>query len=135
MLRQTPWRYWLYSAVACAMLVFGCSSLARKIPEPTATGPGAARQLYQSPTNGGMRSLAWLGVVGIGAGVALAVFLPGNDKIPHAIIPGAGSILGVSLFVQHAAPILPWAAGAALVMGLGWLGWRLWSEKRDGDGS
>lgn len=75
--------------------------------------------------------LAWLAIaciVGVGIGVCAAIILPGDDHVPYGIVGGALTGLILSLFLLTTLWLLKWVFVALLVIGLIWLGFKIWKR-------
>lgn len=82
----------------------------------------------------GLSFLVFVAVLGIGAGVAAMVVMPGSDKIPWGIISGSAAVLGVALFVKASLGLIPWIVGGTLILGLLWLAGKVYSRWRNNGG-
>jgi CHASE2 domain-containing sensor protein len=101
------------------MLAAGCASASRK---PALNDQPQKRPVPPSLHNidKGLDWLSLLAVVGIGAAVAVAVMLPGTDKISLALGLGSGAVLVASLFIKVSLWLVPWVAGGLAVAGIGY---------------
>jgi hypothetical protein len=85
-----------------------------------------------SPESSQESSYLWLGlaaVIGIGLGVGVAIALPGDDHVAYGLIGGCTTVLVVSLTIGLITTTLKWALILGIVLGLGWVGLRVWKRK------
>lgn len=94
----------------------------------------AEEQAISHKPNGELnRGLVWLalaGIVGACAGVALAIWLPGDDHIPQAIIWGFASMTGVAIFLLATLAWIKWVCLGGLVLGVIYLGLKFYKRFR-----
>ncbi len=112
----------IFTVIAVAILSsYGCAP--RAAPSMPATPP---------PCNEVDPLKAWLvygvlvGIVGVGAGVAMFIWLP-FKKTAIAIVGGAGAIIGTSLLVRSILPYMEWIVLGSATVAIGAL---LWHNRR-----
>lgn len=107
------------------LVLSGCiSSRARQAEEQ-------AKALSGKPNGELNRGLVWLalaGIVGACAGVALGIWLPGDDHVPQAIIWGFASMTGVAIFLLATLAWIKWVCLAGLVLGVIYLGLKFYKR-------
>lgn len=92
-----------------------------------------ARSISGKPNGELNRGLVWLaiaGIVGACAGLALAIWLPGDDKLPHAIIGGFASMTGVAIFLLATLAWIKWVCLCGLALGVIYLGLKFYKRFR-----
>lgn len=75
-------------------------------------------------------AMTWLTVSGvIAAAVCIALFAAGVRPAIYGAIGGTATV-AAAMFVTAATPIIPWLVLAVSVLGVGYLGYQLWTHRR-----
>lgn len=117
-----------YILLLSLLFLVGCGVFQHRLPVPT--GPAAVTTAGLAKTAFSLTGLIWLGVVGLSIGAAAYFCLPGDHRLPMAIMALGGSLLVISLFIQSTLWLLPWVFGAVLLMGVVWLGLRVYRKAK-----
>jgi hypothetical protein len=103
-----------------AFIVAGCSPHGQS----PAAGNSSHVNLDKHPTPPSLKKtdtaldvLVWASIVGIGVAAALFFFSPATHALSIPIAGGAGAVLALSLFLKTTLWLIPWIAGALLIVG------------------
>jgi len=117
---------WIAFIVFCVFLA-GCATATKAPASPPGLFGG-----FSAALAGISATTSWLvliSVLGIGAGIAAVVIMPGDDKFPWGVVIGSAAMLGVSLFIQTSLGLFPWIVGGCLIAGGLWLYSRIRGRK------